>query len=163
MTGLKDQSERPKRAWLKIALGLSVAANLLFVGFMAGAAVRQGGGEKHVARNPGLGAFGAPYMVALPDRERRAVIRELRNARRDGVPDRGARREMFQDVLGHLRATPFDAQALEAAVARQAAVTVTVQKSAQAAWLGVVTQMSEPERARYADAVEAVLRRGRLR
>lgn len=163
MTDPKEQPEKNKRRWLKIALGLSVAVNLLFVGFVAGAAARHGGEGARMARAPGLGAFGAPYMIALPEQERRAVIRTLRAAAKGEVPDRSARRAMFQDVLAHLRAAPFDAQALEAAVARQATTSVAVQETAQQAWLDVVAGMSERERLNYADAVEQVLQRGRKR
>jgi len=160
---INEPPKKAKRPWLKIALAASVAANLLFVGFIAGAAARHGGESTRMARNPGLGAFGAPYMIALPKQERRAVIRKLRAAGGADVPDRDARRVMFQDVLMLLRATPFDGQALEAAVALQATTSIAVQTNAQEAWLDVVRQMSDAERTVYADAVEEVLRRGRKR
>lgn len=163
MNEIQDPPAKRRGPWLKIALALSVAVNLLFVGFIAGAVARQGGEGARMARSPGLGAFGAPYMLALPKQERRAVMRELRTTGEGIVPDRGARRAMFQEVLALLRASPFDAKALEAAVALQANTSVAVQKNAQAAWLEVVTQMSEAERVVYADAVEDVLKRGRKR
>jgi len=162
---VNDINDLPKKrlgVWLKIALAASLAVNLLFVGFVAGAAARQGGEGARMARNPGLGAFGAPYMIALQPQERRAVIRNLRASNGD-IPDRSARRAMFQEVLVLLRAQPFDAQALEAAVALQAETSVAVQKNAQQAWLDIVRQMSQAERALYADAVEDVLKRGRKR
>ena len=70
---------------------------------------------------------------------------------------------MFTAVIEELRAQPFDAAALEATVAKQAETTVLVQKRAQAAWLGVISEMSDAERQDYADAVEAVLNKRRKR
>jgi hypothetical protein len=64
---------------------------------------------------------------------------------------------MFAEVVDALKAQPFDIGSLSAAVARQADTTVSVQKRAQAAWLEVVSNMTDTERQRYAVAVEDVL------
>ncbi|MGZ2257561.1 periplasmic heavy metal sensor [Roseobacter sp. A03A-229] len=151
----------PKRSvprWIKIMLGLSLALNLAVIGLIGGAVLRHGDGKVAGARNSGFGAYGLPYMIALPREDRRAVGRAVRSAA--DLPDREARRALYRDVLSALRATPFDATVLSAAVLRQAETAVAVQKTAQAAWLAQVSGMSDAERSAYADAVEEVLQRG---
>ncbi len=144
--------------WIKILLGVSLATNLALVSFVGGAFMRSGGGPGR-APAPGLGAFGAPYMMALPRENRRAVLRDLR-ASREGLPNRQERREKFQNVLNSLRATPFDVEALRQVVTEQAEVSVWVQQRAQTAWLNTVAAMSDAERLDYAEEVENLLRRG---
>jgi hypothetical protein len=83
----------------------------------------------------------------------------LRAEAKGRVPDRQARRAMFDEVLSVLRATPFDRNALQQAVSQQAETSIYVQQTAQAAWLDVIARMSDPERLAYAAAVEDLLRR----
>ena len=154
------QREIGKGKWLKIALGISLALNLLIVGFVAGSYARHSSGHALGSRAPGLGAFGAPYMKALPRQERRAVLRALRAEAKGRVPDREARRALFEAVLSALRAAPFDREALQQAVAQQAETSIFIQQTAQGAWLDVVSRMSDTERLAYATAVEDLLRRG---
>ncbi|MEM9578292.1 MAG: periplasmic heavy metal sensor [Pseudomonadota bacterium] len=149
--------------WMKILLGVSLAVNLAIAGVVVGVLLRPDGPGERFSRSPGLGAFGAPYMMALTKEDRRAVLGALRNSSKGEVPSRRARREIFDRVLTTLRATPFDASALENVISNQAAVSVTVQRRTQEAWLDVVARMDDAERARYADAVEVYLKRGRKR
>ena len=97
------QREIGKGKWLKIALGISLALNLLIVGFVAGSYARHSSGHALGSRAPGLGAFGAPYMKALPRQERRAVLRRRAPPLVQAV---------VHDVeLGaHAPARPFDAE-----------------------------------------------------
>ncbi|MGD9295369.1 MAG: periplasmic heavy metal sensor, partial [Roseobacter sp.] len=135
MSGDDAQPVRRNSKWLGIALAISLAVNLLIVGFMAGSFARHTGSAVSGARAPGLGNFGAPYMMALPRQERRAVLRALRAEAKGRVPDRQARRALFDEVLSVLRATPFDRNALQQAVSQQAETSIYVQQTAQAAWL----------------------------
>lgn len=150
-------SRVPRR--MKIILGLSLALNLAVVGLIAGAVWRheepRGG-----ARSAGFGAYGLPYMIALPRAERRVVIGAVRAGREAGVPDRAARRALYGDVLAALQARPFDPTALSAALGRQTEATLQVQEVAQGAWLAVITGMTDADRADYAQQIEEVLRRG---
>ena len=159
MTGNVDPPVQREKRWPKVALAVSLAFNLLIVGFLAGAIARKSGDVEQQARVPALAAFGAPYMMALPRQDRRAVLREMRAGLEGDVPDRQERREMFESVLSVLRSVPFDLKALQEAVSRQADTTIRVQRSAQQAWLNVVANMSDAERAAYAAAVEEMLRR----
>lgn len=144
---------------LKILLGLSVALNLAFVGLLAGAFLR----HDPVAGRGGPQAYAWPYMAALDREDRRAMFRALRQERKATFPERGSRRAMYEDVVQAMRADPFDAQALKAAVDRQAGIGVAFQQSARAAWLELVADMSDAERADYAQGVEETLSRRKKR
>lgn len=160
----QDGTTRPKtRPGIKILLAVSLALNLAVAGVVLGALTRGDGGSDRGQRHHTLSAFGAPYMQALSRGERRQILSEIRNDPERPIPDRAARRAMFQDVLKVLRATPFDRDRLAQAVSLQAETTVSVQRSAQRAWLDLVADMSDAERAEYAFAVEENLRRRKPR
>lgn len=156
----EDDTEKthvPRRMkWLLIG---SLALNLAIVGLLAGAFLRHDGSAHRDARGPGGTAFGQPYLRALPDKARREIFRIVRAS--EEVPDRAARRARYDDVIAELRADPFDPAALEKTVSEQAAGSVAVQRVAQNAWLQIVSDMSVPERAQYADAVAENLRHAR--
>lgn len=161
MTDLEMQNPSPRTAlWVKFLLGFSLALNLAVAGMVLGAFIRHDGLRDHGRGMPALRAFGAPYMLALPREERRAVIAGLRGRAGSDIPDRAGRRAMYGDVLEALRRSPFDVAALQTAVARQASTTIAVQQAAQQAWLDVIAGMTDAERHAYASQVEEVLRRG---
>ena len=160
MTEQKKPDKKGAGHGLKILLAISLVLNFAVVGLIAGAALRHDGWVGGGKRPPSLGAFGAPYMLALSKEDRRKVLRVLRNGRETGLPDRKARRALYTDVLDALRSSPFDSAALERASSKQAGATLAVQNTAQAAWLEVVAGMSDVERLEYANAVEDILRRG---
>ncbi|MDW3225561.1 MAG: periplasmic heavy metal sensor [Paracoccaceae bacterium] len=159
MTEKPESNQKLPRLY-KIALGVSLALNLAVAGLIGGAALRFGEDARGGLRSAGLGAYGLPYMLALPKEERRQVMKAVRSDHKGPVPDRAARRALYAAVLSDLRAEPFDIEALSGALNTQAETTIAVQKSAQTAWLAVVAQMSDSERAAYADDIEDVLRRG---
>lgn len=147
--------EPPRTAlWVRVLLGLSLALNLLVIGLIAGALLR-GGGPDRMRDAPVH--FGAALLRALPDEDRRAVMRTLRS----DAPDRGSRRDAARQIASALRAEPFDAQALQTALAAQADRLDQLQRATRAAWLARVAQMSPDARAAYADRVEARLTRAR--
>jgi len=150
----------PPRRWIKPVLFVSLALNLAVIGLVAGALLRHDGPPRASAGAPSFAAFGQPYMKALPREDRRAILSSLRDARGDALPDRAARRALFTDVLNALEAQPFDRSALEQAVARQAEISVTVQRRVQIAWLARVSTMSDAERLAYAARVKEVVARG---
>jgi uncharacterized membrane protein len=161
MQDTRENSGPVTARWVKVLLGLSLAVNLAVAGMVAGIVLRHDGGRERQDRVAPLAAFGAPYMKALPRDDRRAVLRSLRAGEAGPLPDRAARRAMFLEVVEVLRARPFEPQALAEAVSRQSEASVAAQQRVQDAWLGVVGAMSQEERMAYADAVEALLDRGR--
>ena len=162
MTDRKTQDPHPRTAlWVKVLLGISLALNLAVAGMLVGAFIRHDGMPHHRGGTPALRAFGAPYMIALPRAERRAVVAGIRDHSGGGIPDRAGRRALYDDVLSALRQTPFDATALQMAVARQAGTTIALQQAAQQAWVQVVSGMTDAERTAYAAQVDDILRHGR--
>ena len=157
--------QTPKRATsrgLKWAFGISLALNLVFIGVFAGAALRFAGGE-HGERKAGPRgqSYGAPFVRALPREDRRKLHRALR-ADNDGLPSRAERRVLQQQLIDVMRAATFDPTRVEALFETQNDAARQVLGKAQNAWLDIVREMSDAERAGVADRLEERLnRRGR--
>ena len=141
---------------LRIALALSVAVNLLIVGLVAGAVLREGGPR---GRMMGDLEFG-PFTEALT-REDRAALRQAFVQR---MPDmRDMRRQMradFAGLLAALRAEPFDAAALRAVMAGQSARMAERLAVGQDLLLERLEAMTPQARGAFADRLEERLRRG---
>lgn len=140
--------------WIRIALALSLAANLAIVGLVAGFALRGGpmGG-----RTPAMG-YAMPYVLALPRDLRRDVFRAVRAGK--DVPDRRARRAEYRQMIAALQASPFDPAAVQAVLGRQGEGASRVQAVAQAAWLEAVSRLSDGERMEYTARMQDALNRG---
>ena len=139
--------------WIKILLAVSLALNLAVVGLVAGFAMR---GGPMAGRTPAIG-YAMPYVLALPHDMRRDVFGAVRQDK--SYPNRRARREEYRRMISALRATPFDAAAVEAILARQAEGASRVQSAAQAAWLKAVARLSDEERMTYTKRMEDALER----
>ena len=141
--------------WIKIALAVSVALNLAVAGLAAGAFLRDGPG-RGMPRDLSFG----PFSEALSGEDRHA----LRKALMDKAPafrkSRAAARAEFETLLTALRATPFDAAAL------QTALTAIETRTADRLNLGRsliearILQMSEAERLAFAGRLENGLKKG---
>ena len=151
----KSQARAP--SWTKNILILSLGLNLLVVGVVIGAVLRHGGEGAREGRSHALNGFGSPYMRALPKEARREIMRTLRDDGSRKLPDRNARREMFEVTLTALRAQPFEPETVDAAVSRQANTAFSVQREMQEIWLQQIIEMSDAERAAYADAFEQAI------
>lgn len=147
---------KPAGKGLRIALAVSVALNLLIVGVVAGAMLREGGPR---GRMMGELDFG-PFAEALTGEDRAA----LRRAFVERAPDmRDMRRQMradFQGLLAALRAEPFDAAALRAAMAGQAERMAERLQLGQELMVERLEAMSPEARAQFADRLEERLRHG---
>lgn len=144
----------PKTAlWVKIVLGLSLALNLAVLGTVAGFVFRGGPDQRQsAAMNAGV-----PYIAALPRDERGRLIRAVRRA--DGLPDRSDRRAAYAEMMRILRAEDYDREAAAQVLARHASASETMRDALYNAWLTRVGQMSDAERAIYADRIEDHLQR----
>jgi len=142
---------------IKIALGLSLAVNLLILGLVAGAVLsiggRFGGEDDPRLRTLGLG----PFAIALSREDRAAVTDRID---RDAL--RGERRALgsgLRQLHGALLADPFDRAAAEEALARSRAATVALQGLGHAALLDQIETMDAADRAALADRLVRALRR----
>lgn len=150
----------PCPRWLRPTLAVSVALNLLVAGVVAGALLgggpwRDGSARGAAMRDAGFG----PYAAALDDRDRAALRRALAARGPDLRAARDAMRRDMAEVAALIRAEPFDAEAVRAAMARGSARMGEVIGLGQSLIVGHVASLSPQERAAFADRVEAALHR----
>lgn len=139
---------------VKIALAVSVALNLAVAGLAVGAWL--GDGRRDMPRDMSFG----PFSEALDSSDRRAIRRALLDRMGEFRTARVQSREDFETLLETLRADPFDADAMKAALA------AIETRNAQRLELGRslietrLIQMSDKDRRAFADRLEKGLRRG---
>ena len=108
---------RPAGRWMRVAFAVSLAINLGIGGLVAGSLLRDGNPMKNRLLAADIG-FG-PFTDALSKEDRA----DLRAAFLAAAPEmRETRQSMhadFKDLLGQLRAVPFDPAALRASFDRQ--------------------------------------------
>jgi uncharacterized membrane protein len=158
---MQDPTTAPKSAppaprtqtWVRVLLGLSLAANFAVAGVVAGAFLR-GSDRMSEVRELGFG----PFTRALDDDDRR----ELRRAFIESQPDlREGRRQMRNDMqvlLSVLRADPFDQAAAEAALANGTERGRERAELGQRLILERLAGMTPAQRQAFADRLEAGLR-----
>lgn len=152
-------SPRSAGRGLKLLLAVSLALNLAVAGTVAGFALR---GHDPDHRPPAAVrdfSFG-PFTEALTRDQRRAMLRGFAE---QGPGLREMRSQMRADlatVLAALRATPFDAEAFRTAVESQHARITARAGAGRDALVGLVLQMSDPERAAFVARLEQALERG---
>lgn len=149
-------SQRTGRG-LKIALGLSLAVNLLILGLVVGALVAVGPGRSG-NDDPRLRALGlGPFAIALPREDRQAVTDRIdRDALRS---ERRALGESLGQLRAALLADPFDRAAAEAALARSRGAAEAAQGQGHRALLDHIETMSADERAELVERLGRALRR----
>lgn len=145
------------RRWPKVLLAVSLLFNLLVVGAIIGANLRE---ERDARMFPppdhdNMRAMGvAPFFDAMPREARRQMGQRLRDQPGGGPFDRQALNREFSDILAALRAEPFDPQAVAAVLdAQQARVTARIE-AGRDALVESLAQMSPAERAQFADRLE---------
>jgi uncharacterized membrane protein len=140
---------------VKIALAVSVALNLAVAGLAVGAWIG-GGGHRDMPRDMSFG----PFSAALDSSDRRAIRRALLDRMGEFRASRAEARAEFATLLETLRADPFDADAMKAALAAIEA------RNAQRLELGRslietrLIEMSDADRRAFADRLEKGLARG---
>lgn len=163
----KDVKAKTPR-WIRVLLVVSLGLNLAVLGAVLGAQVSDRSGER---RAGGSGPRTAERFVEgqLIGPYARAFSKEDRAALRRGVMARGdTLREMRQDmraigseIVTALRATPFDGEAVRAALSKQRQVQITLQDEGQDILIEQLTSMTPEARARFADNLEKGLNRRR--
>lgn len=144
MTDATDRKPPRMRPWLRVLLAVSLALNLAVAGLAIGAAIRFGRPER--ARPPL--PLGALLYRELPREDRRA----LRDDRLGSREERAARRRADAAELdAALRAVPFDPARVEAFLTEQTQQHRDLERGMRAAWMRRVGEMSDAERAAYAD------------
>lgn len=149
------------RPWLKAVLFVSLALNIAVAGIVVGAALKFGPRDGH--RPPRQDMIVGPYTHALSREDKIRIGKQLRKEYRDQEgTSRAARAAEFQEVLGALRATPYDAARVEAILMRQLRAGADRQELGQRLLLDHLSRMTDTERAAYADRLEEGLKHQRL-
>ena len=150
-----DIPARPRARALRIALVLSLALNVAFIGAIAGAFLGDGPRDRRATASPDMVL---PYTRALSRDDRRTL--------REGYRMQGGGRPPLADVLGDysevvaiLRADPFDPAAFEAKLTAQAAGAAERQQTGRRLLTERIRGMSAAERLSYADRLEAEVAR----
>ena len=141
---------------LRIALAVSVALNLLIIGLVAGAVLRDGGPQGRMVRDLDFG----PFTEALTPEDRDALRRDFIRQAPDLRDMRRQMRDDFRTVLAALRADPFDAEALRDVMANQGDRMAARLALGQDLILARIAAMTPAERAAFADRLERRLERG---
>lgn len=159
MSDPTDGQGRPRKTGraLKIALGLSLAVNLLILGLVGGALLAVGpgrsGDDDPRLRTLGLG----PFAIALSREDRAAVTDRIdRDALRAERRALGGNLVQLRDAIV---AEPFDRAAAEAALERSRLAASALQGLGHAALLDQVETMDAAERADLAERLSRALRR----
>jgi uncharacterized membrane protein len=143
--------------WMRIALSLSLALNLLVVGIVLGAITMHGrhDRERRIARD----VAAAPFVMALDDADRRAVIDELRSETGSLRENRRLIRARFGALLEALRAETFDRGMIETLLAEQRGAATVRQEVGERIFLDRLERMSAAERGAFADRLEKSIRK----
>lgn len=151
MSGSEAMPPRGAR-WMRIALAASLALNLLVVGVVGGALLMRGkwqGHERQVAFSGGM------LTRALDPDDRREIGRRMRAAYDAGELPRGDRRAALEDLVADLRAVPFDPGAVAEGLAQRQARMEAHFQLGQRLLLERLTQMTDAERAAFAERLTA--------
>ena len=152
-----EETQARTGRWVRIALVVSLAMNLLIAGAVVGAVFSGGKWLHH--DTPRLQVMSGPLTRALSEQDRHAIRRGMRAALRDGTAARNRHRAEFAGLMEDLKASPFDPAAVEARL-----VTIRELIGAQLS-LGEVllvkrlAAMDAAGRAAYAERLEQVLQR----
>lgn len=136
-----------RNRWLAIVLGVSVALNLFFLGFLSARAFQRG--EPHAERPPHVGHAARQRR----SRQRQRTFDWMTDAQRDELrPRRRALRGSRHAVEDALRAEPFDREKLSQALGELRRQTDEIQASVHQFMLLRADSMTGEERRRLADS-----------
>lgn len=148
---------KPRRALRALLIG-SLTLNVVIVGVVGGAifSLKRHDDPRAVGSRPT-----APFVRALSFEDKREVGRAIRRGFQAAAVDRGADRERYEEALRLLRQTPFDEDALGHTLAGLDDASIQRRVIARESFLLQLVEMTDAERATYADRLEAELQRGR--
>ena len=158
MTETPTKQKPAMSRWLRVLLFVSLAANLLIVGLVAGVAMR----DDHPARRAttelndlGFGPFGR----AFGEKDRREIGRAI-EGRSGDIRDNGrAIRQSLENLLAALRQTPFDADEFRALVSGQQTNLEARQTIGRDIVYDRIEGMTDAERQTFAERLERQLRK----
>lgn len=141
---------------LRVALGVSLAVNLLVVGVIGGGIYRHAFGNDRSGNHHKR--YGAAYIRALPSEDRKAIREVLRQGRAERASAGGHKQKQLA-LLAALRADPFDISQVSEILGSQRKDALMAQKHVEQLWLSRIAAMEPDERDLYADRLELELSR----
>ncbi|GKY88604.1 periplasmic heavy metal sensor [Sinisalibacter aestuarii] len=150
-------SARPRRRWPTVLLAVSLTANLLVLGLVAGAHLRD---DRDARRFPPpdrtmLSDSGfRPFFEAMPRDARNALGMALRDRGAVFAPDRDTLAAELREMLAVMRAEPYDPAALEALLTVQHDRVEARFAAGRSVLSEQIATMSPAERRAYADRIE---------
>ncbi|MEM7074271.1 MAG: periplasmic heavy metal sensor [Pseudomonadota bacterium] len=154
--GRNGPAAAPAPRWMKIALVLSLALNLLVVGALAGAAFSGGHkGRDHAHKMRGGDAGAVTHALSTSDK--RALRREIKDRMRAEGGNRQAVRTELETLAALMRAPDTAAPEIETQLGRIQDLMVDRLTTARALVGVMLAGFDAQERAEYADRLEAVL------
>lgn len=157
---LADTPHRKVRGWVVPILLASLAVNLLIVGIIVGWLASPDGPRRTEWRTV-RGLVGEPFIRALPDDHRRALVREVLRDDNRLRESRESLRARFEAFLSELRKEQFDIDKIQTLLKEQRKVALDRQDMGERFLLERLETMSVGERRDYADALEQALRQPR--
>jgi Spy/CpxP family protein refolding chaperone len=141
--------------WLKIALGLSLALNVFFLG-LTGGSLFQGKPERR-------GDAPNSFLATLSDERKTEVKAYFAKMREDRKSSREDTRAKWQQVREAMTATPYDRAALEAAMDAVMESRTDRRRTRNASMIEFVSSMTDAERQAFSDAMRERWQRRRDR
>lgn len=156
----EDNAKPARRSplWLRLLLFGSLAVNLLIAGLVLGAMSFRGDDDRRHLRGA-RDIAPIPFIFAMEQEDRRAVIDRFRAASRDHRPSRGETRERLGMFLETLRAEEFDVATVEALLEGERSRGRARQEAGQAVMVEYFQSLTTDERRAYADRLERILTR----
>lgn len=143
------------RGWIKMALGLSVAANLFFLGLMGGKLLEGKPERRDAAPNS--------FLETLSEDRRTEVKAYFAEMREDRKASRQTTRNAWAAVREAMTADPYDRAALEAAMDQVMQARTERSQARYAKMVDFVSTMSAEERAAFSNAMSERWRKRRDR
>lgn len=149
-----------RRRWLLPTLLVSLALNLAVAGIVVGWALSPQA-RHHRDSGPARGVIGEPFIRALPEDARRALMHDVIEEREHIRDSRDGLRARFDAFLSALRADPYDPEVVRDLLAEQRGAAQGRQEIGETLLLKRLAAMEPQDRAAYADRLETLV--GRLK
>ncbi len=152
---VEGAADRPQaKRWPRVLLVLSLTLNLLILGVIAGAQVRDVRDlrrapppTRETLRDTGM----APFFDAMPRDMRGRMGAQMRSRMGAHGPDRDMLAQEMRDMIAVLKTEPYDAAALTALLNAQQARAEARAAAGRKLLLNQIAGMSAAERERFAD------------
>lgn len=139
------------RRWAGPLLLVSLMANLLVIGAVAGAFLKSSDRHGHHGKVPHVERGLIGYVGSLPQPRRDALLAEFETSREQVDAERAKARAARHAVLETLAAEPFDRAALAAAVDKAVSAEAAFRARTSTVFVSIASQLTPEERRAFRD------------